>query len=61
MPEPAFWPKADFFSLQKNLYRLIHNYITRNRLPHRLPLEKTGLGFKLVAEAKESIKVLINP
>jgi len=30
-------------------------------ITHRLPLEKTGLGFKLVAEAKDSIKVLINP
>jgi L-iditol 2-dehydrogenase len=42
---------------------LVHSH----RLPldqmitHRLPLEETGLGFKLVAEAKESIKVIIEP
>jgi L-iditol 2-dehydrogenase len=28
---------------------------------HRLPLAKTSLGFKLVEEAKESIKVIIEP
>lgn len=30
-------------------------------ITHRLPLEKTGEGFKLVAEAGESIKVIIEP
>ncbi|MGB2768969.1 MAG: zinc-dependent dehydrogenase [Candidatus Zixiibacteriota bacterium] len=30
-------------------------------ITHRLPLEKTALGFKLVEEAKESIKVIIEP
>ena len=30
-------------------------------ITHRLSLEETGKGFKLVAEAKESIKVLIVP
>jgi len=41
--------------------------IRAKRLPiqemitHRLPLEETGLGFRLVAEAKESIKVIIEP
>jgi L-iditol 2-dehydrogenase len=30
-------------------------------ITHRLPLAETGLGFKLVAEAKESIKVIIEP
>jgi len=41
--------------------------IRSRRLPlqemitHRLPLAETGLGFKLVAEAKESIKVIIEP
>jgi L-iditol 2-dehydrogenase len=41
--------------------------IRTRRLPlcemitHRLPLAETGLGFKLVAEAKESIKVIIEP
>jgi L-iditol 2-dehydrogenase len=41
--------------------------IRHNRLPlhemitHRLSLEEAGLGFKLVADAKESIKVIIEP
>lgn len=30
-------------------------------ITHRLPLAQTGLGFKLVAEAKESLKVIIEP
>ncbi|MGB3092779.1 MAG: zinc-binding dehydrogenase, partial [Candidatus Zixiibacteriota bacterium] len=30
-------------------------------ITHRLPLEQTALGFKLVEEAKESIKVIIEP
>ena len=34
----------------------VHEMIT-----HRLPLAESGLGFKLVAEAKESIKVIIEP
>jgi L-iditol 2-dehydrogenase len=33
----------------------------REMITHRLPLAETGLGFKLVAEAKESIKVIIEP
>jgi L-iditol 2-dehydrogenase len=41
--------------------------IRTHRLPlsemitHRLPLSETGIGFKLVVEAKESIKVIIEP
>ncbi len=41
--------------------------INLRRLPvaemitHRLSLEETGLGFKLVADADESIKVVIEP
>jgi L-iditol 2-dehydrogenase len=41
--------------------------IRAQRLPvqgmitHRLPLAETGLGFRLVTEAKESIKVIIEP
>jgi L-iditol 2-dehydrogenase len=41
--------------------------IRTHRLPlcemitHRLPLAETGIGFQLVAEAKESIKVIIEP
>jgi len=34
----------------------VHEMIT-----HRLSLAETGLGFRLVAEAKESIKVIIEP
>jgi len=34
----------------------VHKMIT-----HRLDLEETGLGFQLVAEARESIKVVIEP
>jgi L-iditol 2-dehydrogenase len=30
-------------------------------ITHSLPLEKIGLGFQLVAEAKESLKVIISP
>jgi L-iditol 2-dehydrogenase len=32
-----------------------------NMITHRLPLDQTALGFKLVAEAKECIKVIIEP
>ena len=34
----------------------VHEMIT-----HRLSLAQTGLGFQLVAEAGESIKVIIEP
>ena len=33
----------------------------REMITHRLSLAETGLGFQLVAEAKNSIKVIINP
>jgi L-iditol 2-dehydrogenase len=33
----------------------------REMITHRLPLSKTGLGFQLVTEAKNSIKVIIEP
>lgn len=33
----------------------------KEMITHRLPLEKIALGFKLVAEAKDSIKVIIYP
>jgi len=33
----------------------------RGMITHRLPLAETGLGFQLVAEAKDSIKVIIEP
>jgi len=33
----------------------------RDMITHRLPLAETGVGFKLVAAAEESIKVIIEP
>ncbi|MGC8786462.1 MAG: zinc-dependent dehydrogenase [Anaerolineae bacterium] len=33
----------------------------RDMITHRLSLAETGLGFRLVAEAKESLKVIIEP
>jgi L-iditol 2-dehydrogenase len=33
----------------------------RDLISHRLSLAETGLGFKLVAEAKDSLKVIIEP
>jgi len=33
----------------------------RDMVTHRLPLKDTGLGFQLVAEAKDSIKVIVEP
>jgi L-iditol 2-dehydrogenase len=33
----------------------------REMITHRLPLAETGKGFQLVAEAKESLKVIIEP
>jgi L-iditol 2-dehydrogenase len=38
-----------------------HNIEVCEMITHRLTLEETGLGFKLVAEAKKSIKVIIEP
>lgn len=33
----------------------------RQMITHRLPLEQAALGFQLVAEAKESMKVILHP
>ena len=33
----------------------------REMITHRLPLKETGLGFQMVADAKDSIKVIIEP
>ena len=33
----------------------------KNMITHRLPLEKTGIGFQLVAEGRDSLKVIIEP
>ena len=38
-----------------------HRLPLKEMITHRLPLRDTGLGFKLVEEAKESIKVIIEP
>ena len=38
-----------------------HRLPLHDMITHRLSLADTGLGFKLVAEAKESIKVIIEP
>ena len=38
-----------------------HRLPLREMVTHRLPLGETGIGFKLVAEAKDSIKVIIEP
>jgi L-iditol 2-dehydrogenase len=38
-----------------------HRLPLREMITHRLPLAETGIGFRLVAEAKESIKVIIEP
>ncbi len=38
-----------------------HRLPLKEMITHRLPLAETGLGFNLVAEARESIKVIIEP
>jgi len=38
-----------------------HRLPLREMITHRLPLKETGLGFQLVADAKDSIKVIIEP
>lgn len=38
-----------------------HKVNVHDMITHRLSLKETGLGFKLVAEAKESLKVIIEP
>jgi L-iditol 2-dehydrogenase len=38
-----------------------HRLPLREMITHRLPLAETGFGFRLVVEAKESIKVVIEP
>jgi len=39
----------------------LHRLPVQEMITHRLPLAETGRGFKLVAEARESIKVIIEP
>jgi L-iditol 2-dehydrogenase len=38
-----------------------HRLPLREMVTHRLPLKETGVGFQLVTEAKDSIKVIIQP
>jgi len=38
-----------------------HRLPLREMITHRLPLAEIGIGFQLVAEARESIKVIIEP
>lgn len=38
-----------------------HRLPLKEMITHRLPLSETGYGFTLVAEARESIKVIIEP
>ncbi len=38
-----------------------HRLPLREMITHRLPLAEAGIGFRLVAEAKDSIKVIIEP
>jgi len=38
-----------------------HKINVYDMITHRLPLGETGRGFKLISEAKESIKVIIEP
>lgn len=37
------------------------DFTVSDMITHRLPLDETGTGFRLVAEGKESIKVVIKP
>lgn len=48
--------------LKQSLYLIKGEKISvKDMITHRLPLSETGKGFKLVAEGKESIKVIVNP
>ena len=47
---------------RKDCCNLVNKRVNvKDIITHRLPLEDAGKGFKLVAEAKESIKVIIEP
>jgi L-iditol 2-dehydrogenase len=53
---------ASPMDLEKSLELLTEKRIeVRDMITHRLPLDKAGLGFRLVVEAKESLKVIIEP
>ncbi|MEW6381626.1 MAG: hypothetical protein AB1611_18770 [bacterium] len=44
-----------------DLIRLKKLPLLSRMITHRLSLDEAGLGFRMVAEARESIKVLIEP
>jgi len=57
---------TSYAAVQEDIKKAIELIRTRkvkvgDMITHRLGLAETGLGFKLVAEAKESIKVIIEP
>jgi L-iditol 2-dehydrogenase len=48
--------------IEESLEMLSFNRIKPHEMiTHRLPLAETGLGFQLVAEARQSLKVVIEP
>jgi L-iditol 2-dehydrogenase len=50
---------ADHFAARELIWT--HRVPVRDLITHRLGLAETGQGFQLVAEAKSSIKVIIEP
>jgi len=71
IPITDFWRKeitvmtsygASPIDLKEALEILSLNKINvKDMITHRLSLEETGKGFQIVADAKESIKVIIEP
>lgn len=51
-------PKDHIEALEKIASKKINVY---DMITHRLPLGRTGEGFRLVSEAKDSIKVIVEP
>lgn len=48
--------------IQKAIYLLASRQVeVKNLITHRLPLEETQRGFRLVVEAEEALKVIIKP
>ena len=48
--------------LEEALELIKHNKIdVKSMITHKLPLENIQEGFKIVAEAKESLKVVVEP
>jgi len=71
LPANEFWRNeitlktsyaANLDDLSQTVALLRHKRLTVvDLITHRLPLAKTGLGFKLTAKAGDSMKVIINP